>query len=266
MGRIRVGVNGATGRMGRLVVAEVLGAEDLELVAAVTRPGSAPVGLDAGTLVGLGPAGIALTDAPRSLADADVVIDFSLPEALEALLQVVGSAAVVTGTTGLDASTRRALDRHAQGAPVLHAANFSTGVAVLTHLVRQAARVLAEADVEIVEAHHRHKVDAPSGTALHLGRAVAAARGLQLADVADHGRHGRTGVREDGRIGFHALRLGDVVGEHSVWFGADGERIALSHSATSRSTFAAGAVRAARWLAGRPAGSYTFEQALGIGD
>jgi 4-hydroxy-tetrahydrodipicolinate reductase len=252
----RIAVLGATGRMGRMVLAAVLAAEDLQLVAAIGH--SRDLGIDAGALIGLPPAGVAITALAE--LDADVVIDFSLPEALAAALPRLGKAALVTGTTGKTPD----LSARANAFPVLQAANFSTGVNVLLHVAAEVAAAMPAADVEIVEAHHRLKQDAPSGTALALGDAIARARASSLADHAVHGRSGRPGPRPAGEIGFHALRLGDVVGEHQVWFAADGERVSLGHVASSRATFAAGALRAARWIAGRPAGTYAMADVLGL--
>lgn len=261
----RVAVLGATGRMGRLVVAGVLGTDDLVLAAAIARERSATVGRDAGELVGVGACGVPISPLNGySFRDVDVIIDFSLPEALEQALPHLGSAALVSGTTGLSGALRDRLDRRARSNAVLHASNFSTGVNLLLHLVAEAARALPDYDVEIVEAHHRHKEDAPSGTAIALGMAAASARGRELDAVATHGRHGRTGARPAGQIAFHAVRMGDVVGEHDVWLAGAGERVRLGHVASSRATFAQGAIRAARWIVGRPPGRYSMRDVLGI--
>lgn len=261
----RLAVLGATGRMGRAVLDVVLRSQDLQLVAAMGRAGSAALGTDAGTLVGQRPCGVAVAaPADADLASADVVIDFSLPEALESALPFLGNAALVSGTTGLSAALSAQVAAHAQRAPVLQAANFSTGVHVLHHLVALAARALPDFDIEVVEAHHRRKQDAPSGTALFLAESAATARNQHLSDVIRNGREGRTGERPVGEIGVHAIRGGDVVGEHTVGLYGSGERIALSHVASSRATFAEGAVRAARWIAGRKAGTYTMADVLGL--
>lgn len=260
---IRVAVIG-TGRMGRLVIGEVLDADDLELVAAFTAPGAAELGGDAGELVGRGRRGVRVTtlDAP---VDADVAVDFSHPSGVAAAVRGLGATPLVSGTTGLDPDAVAALDAHAARAPIVHAANFSTGVNVLLDLVARAARALPDYDVEIVESHHRHKRDAPSGTALALGQAAAAARGRALDELAVHGRSGDTGERPSGQIGLHALRLGDVAGEHEVFLAGPGERVALAHLATSRATFAQGALRAARWVVGRAPGRYHMRDVLGLG-
>lgn len=237
---LRVAVLGATGRTGRSVVAAVEAAPDLELAAAVHRGNLAPGVFDR----------------------ADVVVDFSLPDALRAALPWLGGAALVSGTTGLSAADQAAVEARARVAPVLQAANFSPGVHVLLDLIARAAAALPDHDVEIVEAHHRGKRDAPSGTALALGRAVAEARGAELEAAARHGRSGLTGPRPTGEIGFHALRAGGIVGEHAVWLSSGAETVRLEHVAQSRDVFAEGSLRAARWLVGRPPGAYGMRQVL----
>lgn len=260
---LRLAVLGATGRMGRMVTAEIEKHADLSLVAAVASGGSKALGADIHTLCGLPSRGI-LVRPPTvaALAGCDAVIDFSLPHALEEALPMLGSAALVSGTTGLSESQRALLDRRAQIAPVLWASNFSLGVTLLLDLAARAAAALPDADIEIVETHHRHKRDAPSGTALSLAEAVSAGR--KTAAALQHGRQGLVGERTRGPIGMHALRGGDVVGEHTVWLLSDGERLSLGHSASSRSTFAAGAVRAAHFLAGRAARRYSLREVLGL--
>lgn len=256
----RIAILGAAGRMGRLVVGEVLQSTDLCLVAAVDRGGN---GVDAGILAGQPACGVAVMPLiPGCFAKADVIIDFSQPDALlDAIPEI--TCPLVSGTTGLGAVTDGLADLSGRVA-VLHTTNFSTGVTLLAHLVAEAARALPDYDVEIVESHHRLKVDAPSGTALSLGSAVANARGVVLSDVAKHGREARPGIRPVGEIGFHAVRGGDVIGDHDVWLLGGGERIRLGHVATSRATFAAGAVRAARWIAGKPPGRYSMTEVLGL--
>lgn len=261
-----VAVLGASGRMGRLVLAEVLDSNDLTLAAAVGRMGSPTIGVDAGILAGRQECGLSVIPlGPGAFAGADVVIDFSLPEGLLAALPFLGDAALVSGTTGLDPIVDAALTERAAVAPVLTAANFSTGVNLLLDLVARAARALPGHDIEIVEVHHRHKRDAPSGTALALGRSAADARDAALDQVAVHGRIGNIGARSQGEIGIHAVRSGGVVGDHSVTLGAAGETLELRHSAISRSVFAQGAITAARWLSGRAPGRYDMKQVLGIG-
>ena len=198
---------------------------------------------------------------------ADVFVDFSAPAALESNLFAAKAASkpILIGTTGLTDAQQRLIDEAAAKIAVLQAANTSLGVNLLAHLVQEAAaRIGPEWDIEIVEMHHRHKADAPSGTALLLGRAAAEARGVNLEEVSDRGRDGITGPRQEGRIGFAALRGGSVAGEHQVIFAGEGERIELGHRAESRSIFAEGAIRAALWLAGKPAGRYTMADVLGL--
>lgn len=262
---IPVAIVGATGRMGRRALA-LAPEHGLQVVAAVGSPGSSHLGADAGRLAGVAPLGVPVVEpGDDALGGAEVVIDLSLPEGLGHTLAVLGGRALVTGVTGLDERLRAQLDAAADTSAVLHAANFSVGVQVLVDLVRRAAGALPELDVEIVEVHHRRKVDAPSGTALLLADAVAAARHQERASVVCHGREGPTGPRPPGEIGLHALRGGDVVGEHTVWLVGEGERLELGHVATSRDTFVRGALRAAAWIHGLPPGRYAFRDVLGLG-
>jgi 4-hydroxy-tetrahydrodipicolinate reductase len=266
---IRIGVVGCAGRMGRIVAGEVLGAADLTLNGGTERAGSDAVGRDLGELLGRGRLGIAVGDDGRQLfAGADVVIDFTAPAAVveHARLAAESHTAYVVGTTGLKAEQEATLRQAATTAAIVWAPNMSIGVNLLMSLVERVAAVLDPAgyDVEIVEMHHRHKVDAPSGTALGLGRAVAAGRGVALEDVWQKTRDGIIGARRAGDIGFATLRGGDVVGDHSVIFAADGERLELVHKASSRQVFAKGALRAVRWIVGRPPGLYSMHDVLGI--
>ncbi len=249
---MRLAVLGGTGRLGRAIVARAAAA-GWDDVQAWTRPGASP---DSASVVP-GVVAIPWTHA----RPADVVIDVSMPGGLAAAAAAVGAAAVVRGVTGQDTTFDEAV--WASRGALLTTANFSTGVHVLADLVARAARALPDHDIEIVEQHHRHKADAPSGTALLLARAAAEARRQGLEDAL-YGRHGQTGPRGPA-IAIHALRLGDVAGDHEVWFGGDGERLKLGHVATSREVFAAGALRAARWIVGRPAGRYTMADVLGLG-
>jgi len=258
---MRLAVVGASGRMGRAVVrlARDAGAE---IVCAI---GASDVGRDAGELAGVGPIGTPVVDGLGAIetSGAQVAVDFSSPGATLALAPIAAAAgtAVVSGTTGLGADARAALDRAAQRVAVLWEPNMSVGVHVLARLVGEAAAALADWDVEIVETHHRAKVDAPSGTALRLADAVQLARaGSRLV----HGRSGRPGPRPAEEIGVHALRGGDVIGDHVVHLMGGGERVELTHRATSRDVFAHGALRAARWLVGRPAGLYTMRDVLDV--
>lgn len=267
--RSRILVTGAAGRMGRTLVEAICGRDDLVLAAAVERPGASTVGADIGEVAGVGHLGVAIgDDLSAALADVDVVIDFTVAAATEANLEACRAAgvALVLGTTGLDASALAAVDAAAGEIPLVFAPNYSVGVTLTLQLLRTAAEVLGDSvDIEIVEAHHRHKVDAPSGTALRMGEVVADALGRRLEDVAVYGRQGHTGPRDRQTIGFETIRGGDIVGEHTVLFIADGERIEIAHKASSRMNFAAGAVRAAAWVAGRPAGRYSMTDVLGLG-
>ena len=254
---IRIAICGITGRMGQTLTELIDSADDLELAGGIAHDAPADA---------TGPV-VRMEHAQTVLARADVAIDFSAPAALQALIEQCGErGALVVGTTGLDAQLEARLNALAKRMPVLVAANFSVGVNLLLGLVERAAAALpAERyDVEVVEAHHRRKVDAPSGTALALARAVAAGRAVALEDVRCDGRSGETGVRARGEIGIHALRGGNVVGAHTVHFLGERERIAISHEAQDRSLFAEGALVAARWLHGRAPGRYTMTDVLGI--
>ncbi len=249
---LRIAVAGAGGRMGQALVEAVLAAPDLALAAALDVPGCACVGQDAGERIGHR-TGVAVTDdVDGALAAADVLIDFTRPEGTLAHAAACARrhVALVAGTTGLSPAQRAELATHARAVPIVFAPNMSIGVNVLLKLVELATARLGPAyDVEIVEMHHRHKVDAPSGTALRLGEAAATAMQTTLAESAVYAREGVTGERRAGSIGFATLRGGDVVGEHTVIFAGAGERVELTHKATSRQTFAGGAVRAARFVA-----------------
>lgn len=263
----RVGIYGAGGRMGRALVSAVLEQPALSLGAAVDAPGSPSLGQDAGTLAGTAPLGVLLTQDPAALAKTDVVIDFSTAAATEALLPALTAARVpaVIGTTGLSDSARRALGELARVVPVVQAPNYSIGVAVLNHVLGEAARLLGpDYDAELVEAHHKHKVDAPSGTALRLAETVRAAKGLP-ADALVTGRAGSAGPRRKEEIGVLALRGGDVVGDHTMFFYGPGERLEFTHRAHDRSLFARGAVRAAAWVRGQAPGIHGMEAVLGLG-
>lgn len=264
---MRIGITGCAGRMGKLLVKTVAEADDLRLVGAVVRPGHAAVGHDAGLIAGIDPVGVAVSDDPVPLfADADAVIDFTVPESTVdfAALAAQGKTALLIGTTGLSDDDKAALDKAARHTPILLAPNTALGPNLLMHLVRQAAARLDTGwDIEIFEMHHRMKVDAPSGTAVALGEAAAAGRGVTLADVATWSRAGHTGPRPEGEIGFATLRGGSVAGEHTVVFASQGERLELTHRATDRAIFAAGAVKAIRWLRAQPPGRYTMADMLG---
>jgi 4-hydroxy-tetrahydrodipicolinate reductase len=264
---VRIAVNGAAGRMGRRLVA--LAAEDaqLQVAAALEQPGHPLLGQDAGTLAGATALGVPLSD--RLGAGADVFIDFTVPAATRQALAlcVEHRLAIIIGTTGLTPQDHAAIDQAARTIAVLQAPNMSLGVNLLLGLAAQVARQLGdEYDIEIVEAHHRFKKDAPSGTALGIAKAICAATGKSLERDVVHGRHGDNAPRTPGQIGMHALRLGDVVGDHTVSYATPGERLELSHQATNRDVFVRGALRAAKWLAepGRVAGRYTMKDVLGL--
>ncbi len=265
---LNVVVLGAGGRMGGALIRGSASLPGLRLAAAVERSGHVATGRDAGVVAGIAPLGIVVgEDRAAAIARADVVVDFTFhTEAPASLAQAVAcGAAYVLGTTGLDAHEQEAVRDAATRIPVVWAPNMSLGVNVLLDLVRRAAAALGlDYDAEIVEMHHRHKQDAPSGTALGFGRALAEGRGQDLKEVACHGREGITGERARGEIGFHALRGGDVVGDHTVVFAAEGERIELTHKASSRDCFALGALKAALWLRGRDPGLYTMTDVLGL--
>jgi 4-hydroxy-tetrahydrodipicolinate reductase len=268
MAETRIGVIGCGGRMGRMLIADIVASEGCTLGGGVARPGSACLGQDLGELAGIGRIGLAAAeDARQLLRDSDVAIDFTTPAAtaMHAALAAELGRPIVVGTTGLSGDQEKAVRRAAERVPVVWAANTSLGINLLFGLVEQvAARLGPEWDIEILEMHHRGKVDAPSGTALALGRVAAAARGAAFEEVAQRGRDGITGPRPAGAIGFAALRGGDNIGEHHVIFAGMGERLELVHRATNRGIYAKGAVRAARWLVGRPPGLYGMKEVLGL--
>jgi 4-hydroxy-tetrahydrodipicolinate reductase len=264
---IRVVVTGAAGRMGTQIVRLVRATEGLALSGAVERPGAA-VGQDAGALAGAGPAGVAVVDdLPKALAAASVVVDFTSHEASarHAELCAEKGVALVIGSTGFTPEARARVAAAARRVPIVLSPNMSVGVNVLFELVRQAAAVLGDAyDVEIVEIHHKKKRDAPSGTAVRLGEIASEALRRDPKDALAYARHGLVGERPPWQIGVQTLRGGDVVGEHTVYFCGEGERLELTHRATSREQFARGAIRAAQWLPGRPPGMYDMADVLGL--
>jgi len=264
---VRVAIAGASGRMGQMLIEAVLAAPDLQLAGALDREGSPALGQDAGAPLGRS-TGVAITaDLAAGLAGAQVLIDFTRPEGTLAHLQACRAAGVgvVIGTTGFSDEQKAEIAGHAQHIGVVFAPNMSVGVNVVLRLLAQAAKLLDDSyDVEIVEAHHRHKVDAPSGTALQMGEVVARAKGRELADCGVLSREGHTGARETGTIGFATVRGGDIVGDHTVMFCGTGERIEISHKSSSRVSYAQGSLRAARFLASRGPGLYTMSDVLGI--
>ncbi len=263
---IEIIVVGARGRMGTALIREIMESDDLALAGAVDRTGSPGLGKDAGVLAGMPEAGVTVTDTLEPRA-GQIVVDFSLPEATDHNIACCRAARVplVCGTTGLSESTEAALHDAASEIPVVFAANFSVGVTLLTRLAGVAARALGPGwDAEIVEIHHRHKRDSPSGTALRLGHAVAAATDRSLEDAFVHDRTGRTQARDPSEIGIVAMRGGDVVGEHTVMLFGEGERIELTHRARDRAIFARGALRASRWVVDQQPGLYDMADVLGL--
>lgn len=265
---IKIALPGASGRMGRMITTAMAETEGFRLVAASDHPSSPHIGADVGVLNGLGETGVMIADNPQVLVDAgaDVMIDFTTAEASLAHAGLAAEAGlpIVIGTTGHDQDQTDALERAAASTTIVWCANTSVGVTLLTKIVEDAVRALGGGwDIEIVETHHRHKIDAPSGTALALGHAAARGRDVVLDDVAAWARHGITGERDDASIGFAVMRGGDVVGEHSVMLYGQSERIELTHRATDRMIFARGALRAARWAAekGSP-GLFTMHDVL----
>ena len=265
---INLAVLGATGRMGQAILGCLTESKNFRLSGAVTHVGDPALGRDAGEFAGLAPLGVPLTDdRAQALHRARVAIDFTLPAALEANLQACREAGtpVVVGTTGLSAQQQNLLEQSSRDIPVVYGRNMSVAMNVFIHFVGRAAAALGEDyDVEIVEAHHRNKVDAPSGTALELGEAVAAARKRKLAQLAVKARDGQIGPRVPGTIGFSSIRGGNIVGDHTVMFIAPDERVEFTHSAAHRRAFALGALRAASWLAGRAPGLYSMADVLDL--
>lgn len=266
---IKVAVLGAAGRMGQTILSCIADADDMTVVGAVTEPGDSALGRDAGEHAGLASLGVPLTDDHKqALSGAHVAIDFTLPAALETNLRACAEqgTALVIGTTGLSDAQLKSLERVAHQVPLVYGRNMSVGVNVFMEFVERAARALGDQyDVEIVEAHHRNKVDAPSGTALALGERVARAKDRPLDELAVRGRDGQTGPRVPGTVGFAVIRGGNIVGEHTVMFVSPEERLEFKHVAQDRRTFALGALRAARWVSGRAPGLYCMTDVLGLG-
>ena len=264
----RIAIVGAAGRMGRNLIQAVYDAEDMQLGAAVERPDSSLLGADAGELAAIGKLGVTLVnDLKQVINEFDVLIDFTAPAATMqhvAICQEAGKA-IVIGTTGLSEDEKETLKQASADIGIMFAPNMSVGVNLCFKLLDIAARVMGDdVDIEVIEAHHRHKVDAPSGTALRMGEVVAAALGRDLSECAVYGREGITGERDRKSIGFETIRAGDVVGDHTVLFAAMGERVEITHKASSRMTFANGAVRAAGWIMGQGKGLYDMQDVLGL--
>lgn len=263
----RVAITGAGGRMGRVLAAAIHDNDGTTLAAAIERPGTGYIGTDVGELAGIGPMGVIIGDDLAAAGDRfDVLIDFTVADATEANVDVCREHGkkMVIGTTGLSDAQSRKVEAAASEIAIVHASNYSVGVNATFRLADMAARMLGDdVDIEIIEAHHRHKVDAPSGTALSLGKAVAEALGRNLDQVAVHGREGMTGARDRRTIGFHAIRGGEIVGEHTIIFAGDGERLEITHRSQSRMNFAQGAVRAAIWVMDQGPGRYDMQDVLG---
>ena len=263
----RIAITGAAGRMGRALI-EAVQQSDATLSVAVERPGSDVIGLDAGELAGIGKNGVLVVDDVKSvLGEFDVLIDFTRPQVSENNLLICRDAdkKMVIGTTGFDDAQKALISQASERIGVVFAPNMSVGVNLCFKLLDLAARIMGEySDIEVIEAHHRHKVDAPSGTALRMGEVVAAALGRDLKDCAVYGREGQTGERDRKTIGFETIRAGDIVGEHTVMFADLGERVEITHKASSRMTFAKGAVRAAGWIMHHDHGLFDMQDVLGL--
>jgi len=261
-------VTGASGAMGQMLVRLIAGSDKARLVGCIERQGHPWIGRDIGAAMGGAAMGVLVSDDPlEAFATAQAVVDFTTPDASVAFAALAAQARAVhvVGTTGLEAEHHRRLDLAAHHAVIVQAGNMSLGVNLLTRLTQKVAQALDEDwDIEVVEAHHRRKVDAPSGTALMLGHAAAEGRGVALEQARVSGRDGITGARQQGSIGFSAIRGGDIVGEHDVIFAADGERVVLRHIATDRAVFARGALRAALWGQGQKPGRYDMMDVLGL--
>lgn len=264
----RIAITGAAGRMGRSLIEACCNVSGLTLAVAVERPGSSVVGADAGEVAGIGRTGVLITSSlDQHVDEFDVLVDFTRPEATLRYLAVCrdGGRRMVVGTTGFSSEQREQFIDAAADMAMVVAPNMSVGVNLCFKLLETAAKVLGdEVDVEIIEAHHRYKVDAPSGTALRMGEVVAAALGRDLKSCAVYGREGVTGERDRSTIGFATIRAGDIVGDHTVMFAGLGERVEITHKASSRLTFAHGAMRAAQWVVGQAPGLYDMQDVLGL--
>ena len=267
MSALRIAVAGASGRMGRMLVEAVCANHDLVLAGALDVAGNPTVGQDAAAFLGRSSGVVITADLRKGLADAQVLIDFTRPEGTLAHLAVCRELGVkaVVGTTGFSDAQKAQVAEHAKHIAILMAPNMSVGINVVLRLLDVAARALHEGfDIEVIEAHHRHKIDAPSGTALKMGEVLAAAVGRDLKECAVYAREGITGERDPATIGFSSIRGGDMVGDHTVLFAGTGERIEITHRSTSRATYAQGALRAARFLAGRTSGLFGMDEVLGL--
>lgn len=265
---LRIAVAGIAGRMGKIIVEAITRTDGVTLGAASVRQNSPSLGEEVGDLCGLAPIGVyAVDDLGETLEDFDVLIDFTSPAATLQHLKfcVPAKKKMVIGTTGFTDDQKKAIEKASREIPIVFAPNMSVGINLCLKLVGEAARVIGEdSDVEIIEAHHRHKKDAPSGTALRMGEVVADALGRDLDEVAVYGREGNIGERDHKTIGFESIRAGDIVGDHTVMFAGDGERIEITHKSSSRMTYATGSVKAALWLEGKAPGLYDMQDVLGL--
>lgn len=265
---IKIGICGAAGRMGKTILEVCNEIDNVEIAAAIEYKGSSMIGLDAGEQAGIGKIGVEITDDIAKVSDQiDVLIDFTIASSLTENLEKCHAAGkcMVIGTTGLDDEQKELINKMAKDIAIVFAPNMSIGVNLCLKLLEMAAQVIGEeSDIEIIEAHHRHKKDAPSGTALRMGEVIADTLGRNLKECAVYGREGVTGERDKNTIGFATIRAGDIVGEHTVMFASAGERVEITHKATSRKTFASGAVRAAQWLAEKDKGLFDMQDVLGI--
>jgi len=265
---IRVGVNGASGRMGKALIQACEEHQETQLGAAFEISSSNSIGQDAGLVSGIDSIGVLISDdVDKHASEFDVLIDFTIPECTMQSLDLClkNGKSMVIGTTGLDDSQKEKLQLASKSIPIMFAPNMSVGVNLCLKLLQTAAKTLGdEYDVEIIEAHHRHKVDAPSGTALRMGEVVAESLGRDLKECAVYGRQGRTGERDKNTIGFETIRAGDIVGDHTVMFAGTGERVEITHKASSRMTFAQGAMRAACWLNSKDSGLFDMQDVLDL--
>ncbi|MBF0439619.1 MAG: 4-hydroxy-tetrahydrodipicolinate reductase [Magnetococcales bacterium] len=268
MNETRIAVVGAAGRMGRMLIQAIHAHPSARLVAATEQAHSPYIGHDAGEVAGVGALGVMISsEASKAFGPGQVVIDFTQPAATYVHLElaVAAGCSMIIGTTGFDLAGRERIRQASCSIPIVFAPNFSVGVNLMFQLAAEAAKALGDTvDIEIIEAHHRHKVDAPSGTALGLGQAIATAVERDLSEVAVYGREGHTGARERSTIGFSTVRGGDIVGDHTALFAGDGERLEITHRASSRMTFALGAVRAAGWVADKKSGLFDMGDILGF--
>jgi len=265
---LRIAIAGAAGRMGKTLIEACQQTEGVSVSAAIERPGISLIGADVGEIAGVGTLDVQLVDDVASVVeDFDTLIDFTSIETTLKNLEICKANArhIIIGTTGFNDEQKQIIKNAAEKTAIVFAPNMSVGVNLCLKLLEMAASVLNEDyDIEVIEAHHRHKVDAPSGTALRMGEVVAETLGRDLNECAVYGREGHTGAREPGTIGFETIRAGDIVGEHTVMFATEGERVEITHKASSRMTFAKGAVRAAKWLQGKNSGLYDMRDVLGL--